>query len=44
MCYEKTLKAFEKSCKQLQLDYLGNSPFYWLISKIDQSREFYFHL
>jgi diketogulonate reductase-like aldo/keto reductase len=28
MCYEKTLKAFEKSCKQLQLDYLGNSPFY----------------
>jgi diketogulonate reductase-like aldo/keto reductase len=28
MGYEKTLKAFEKSCKQLQLDYLGNSTFY----------------
>lgn len=23
MGYEKTLKAFEKSCKQLQLDYIG---------------------
>ena len=23
MGYEKSLKAFEKSCKQLQLDYLG---------------------
>jgi diketogulonate reductase-like aldo/keto reductase len=44
MGYEKTLKAFEKSCKHLQLDYLGNKPFFLLMSKIDQSREFYFHL
>ena len=42
MGYEKTLKAFEKSCKQLKLDYLGKTKcfihfslcffiaFYWI--------------